>query len=577
LKIKLNQKIYSLLEAGQRKQIHSLFLMMLVVMAFEVVGLGILVPIISLMANGEAVQSSALLEYFRPNFLDNPNDQNLLLLGLCSLVTIFFVKTIFLAYFAWRQSHFISSMQASISRRLFSIYLNQPYDFHLQRNSSELIRNSLSHAGAFGGLLQQSLLFLTEIVVGLGLIVMLLIVEPLGAIVVGSILGFCGWLFNYTNRLRILKWGGELQFHEARRIQYLQEGIGAIKDVKLLGRERNFQQAYEVHNLGSAKISAKQSVLQALPRLWLELLAVLGIVGLVLVMLLQEKPKEFLLPTLGLFAAVAFRLMPSVNRILNAQQTLRFSIPMVDTLYNELIILGATPTLDGVNKFAFNHKISVDELYFSYDRKSKPIFNGINIAIGKGEIIGLIGGSGGGKSTLVDLILGLLLPDRGGVLVDGVNIKANIRGWQDNIGYVPQSIFLTDDTIRKNIAFGLSEDEIEDRLVFKAIESAQLSTFISQLPDGLDTIVGERGVRLSGGQRQRIGIARALYRQPQLLVLDEATSALDYVTESSVMDAILAMKGVVTIIVVAHRLSTVENCDVVYKIESGNLVVENSF
>ena len=551
--------------------------MMLVVMALEMIGIGLLVPIISLMSKSNSGQVNALIPYWISNFFSRLDGQNFLLLGLFLLLIVFIVKTIFLGFFAWRQSLFITNMQANISQRLFAGYLSQSYEFHLKRNSSELIRNSLTHAASFGGLLQQSLLLFTEVCVGLGLLLMLVVAEPFGAIVIGVILGFCGWFFNYINRMRILKWAKELEFHEGRRILYLQEGLGAIKDVKLLGREKNFIQAYEAHNLGSAKISKKQSVLQALPRLWLELLSVLGIVGLILAMIIQGKSEEIFLPILGLFAAVAFRLMPSVNRILNALQTLRFSIPMVDTLYNELILLGDIQPLDAGAKLPFVREISLDKLYFFYDLNSKLIINGVDLRIGKGQIVGFIGESGGGKSTLIDLILGLLSPTGGSVLVDDINIKNNIRGWQENIGYVPQSIFLTDDTVRRNIAFGLAEDEIDEVLVLKAIHDAQLVNFISQLPEGINTIVGERGVRLSGGQRQRIGIARALYRNPEILVLDEATSSLDITTESSVMDAILAMKGAITIIIVAHRLSTVENCDVIYKIDSGNLSLESSF
>ena len=574
--VNLNKKLYFLLEDFQRKTACLIFVMMLVTMALEMIGVGILVPIISLISKNDVAQQKNLLPDWCIKFVENIEYQNIVYLGLLAITFVFFAKSFFLGLFAWTQSKFISNLQSNISRRLFARYLSQSYQFHLRQNSSELIRNCLTHAASFGGLIQQTLLLISEAFVAIGMVAMLLLVEPIGAVTIGSVLGVFGWFFNYANKKRILMWGAELQFHESRRMQYLQEGFGAIKDVKLLGMEQNLLKGYEIHNAASAEISKNQNYLQALPRLWLELMAVLGVVGVIAAMMLQGKSQENLLPTLGLFAAVAFRLMPSINRILNALQTMRFSIPMVDTLYKELIVLDEPKKNSVFEKKLFLHEISLKNLNFSYENNSHKIINNINIVIKKGDIIGIVGESGGGKSTLIDIILGLLAPTSGGIFVDSIDIKKNIRGWQNNIGYVPQSIYLTDDTIRKNIAFGLPEEDIRDDLVSESISDAQLSKFITQLPDGMNTVVGERGVRLSGGQRQRIGIARALYRKPEVLVLDEATSSLDNETELSVMKTILALKGKITILIVAHRLSTVTNCNLVYRISPKGLDLASS-
>jgi len=291
-------------------------------------------------------------------------------------------------------------------------------------------------------------------------------------------------------------------------------------------------------------------------------------------MIWQGKPMEALLPTLGLFAAAAFRIMPSVNRLLSAVQSMRFYLPVIDTLHSEFCLLNAASTQQRGQPLPFNDALVLDQLSFKYPTAETPALRGISLSIPRGASIGFIGGSGAGKSTLVDTILGLLTPDSGSIKINGVDIQTNLRGWQDQIGYVPQSIYLTDDTLRRNVAFGLPPDQIDEAAVWRAIKAAQLEQFVNELPQGLETQVGERGVRLSGGQRQRIGIARALYHDPAVLVLDEATSSLDTATEHDVMEAIRALRGEKTLIIVAHRLSTVEHCDRLFRLEQGAVAEE---
>jgi ABC-type multidrug transport system fused ATPase/permease subunit len=359
-------------------------------------------------------------------------------------------------------------------------------------------------------------------------------------------------------------------------MQHLRQGLGGAKDVKLLGRERNFLDVYRLHNAQSAQVSQYQAMSQMLPRLWLELLAVAGLATLVIAMLAQGRNMATLMPTLGLFAAAAFRLMPSVNRVLNAAQVLRFCGPVVNVLHEEVKLAAPEPVSSprAAASAGFQADIRLVDVAYAYPNAAAQALEGLTLRIRKGESVGFVGPSGSGKSTLVDVVLGLLTPQKGQVLVDSEDIQGKLRTWQDQIGYVPQSIYLTDDTLRRNVAFGLPEDAIDEAAVERAIRAAQLEEFAASLPKGLDTLVGERGVRLSGGQRQRIGIARALYHDPAVLVLDEATSALDTATESGVMQAVIALQGSKTVLIVAHRLSTVAHCDRLYRLEQGRVAAE---
>jgi ATP-binding cassette, subfamily B, bacterial PglK len=375
-----------------------------------------------------------------------------------------------------------------------------------------------------------------------------------------------------------LRWGKTRQFHEGLRIQHLQQGLGGAKDVKLLGRETEFFAQYREHNYGSATVQQRLTAVQQLPRLWLELLAAVGLAALVLIMIGTGKPLDALLPTIGLFVVAAFRLMPSVSRVMTSTQVVRYNHPVVTMLREEVDILdrGAVAPV-AAPPMRFRSEIRLEHVSFRYAGVEADAVRDVNLVIPRGASVGFVGGSGAGKSTLVDVILGLLAPSQGAVLVDGVDIRTQLRGWQDQVGYVAQSIFLTDDTLRRNVAFGLPEDRIDDIAVHRAIRAAQLEEFVTSLPQGLDTVVGERGVRLSGGQRQRIGIARALYHDPPVLVLDEATSSLDTTNEQGVMEAVKALQGDKTILIVAHRLSTVAHCDQLFRFEQGALVDAGSY
>jgi len=495
------------------------------------------------------------------------------------LVGIFLVKNLFLAFLAWRQARFAYGVQVQISQRLFTAYLRQPYTFHLQRNSAQLIRNVTGEVNMFTSAIMSMLAISSEFLVLLGITTLLLLIEPLGALISVTVLGVAAWAFHRITRARITRWGKARQYHDGLRIQHLQQGLGGAKDVKLLGRESEFLAQYRIHNIQSGRMGQFQITLQQFPRLWLELLAVTGLALLVLSMLSQGRDTTSIIPTLALFAAAAFRLIPSVNRVLSSMQTLRFNLPVIDKLHDELRHVVPEPVANrqkdaGLAKPVFRAEIRLSNISYTYPGATAAALNGLSIVIHQGESVGFIGPSGSGKSTLVDVVLGLLPPGKGQMSVGGQDIQQNLRSWQDQIGYVPQTIYLTDDTLRRNVAFGLPDEAIDDAAVQRAIKQAQLEEFVSSLPEGIETIVGERGVRLSGGQRQRIGIARALYHDPAVLVLDEATSALDTATESGVMQAVTALQSSKTILIVAHRLSTVAHCDKLYRLEQGRVEEE---
>lgn len=564
-----------LLSSAQRRSALILIGLMLIGMVLETLGIGLVIPALALMTQDDLATKYPIIEPWL-NGIGNPSQEKLVVGGMIVLVVVYVVKALFLGFLAWWQARFTFALLVDVSQRLYTGYLRQPYMFHLQRNSAQLIRNTLGQVDELRSVIHTGLSLVAEALVLFSILILLVVVEPIGTLLVASTLGFAGWAFQKLTGERILRWGVLRQNHEESRLKQVQHGLGAAKDVKLLGREEDFLAQYQFHTMSNAKVGELGTTLQAFPRLWIELLAITALAVLVVVMIGQGKSLPYLLPTLGLFAAAAFRLLPSLNRILNAFQSIRYSSPVIGNLASELRLIDATVTPRRGPPLAFERALEMANVCFTYPSANMPVLSSVSVRIEKGTAVGFIGTTGAGKSTLVDILLGLFTPCSGVVLLDGIDINTNLRGWQDQIGYVSQSIFLTDDTLRRNIAFGLASDQIDENSVLRAVREAQLSDFVKDLPQGIDTVVGERGVRLSGGQRQRIGIARALYHDPAVLVLDEATSSLDTTTERGVMDAIQILHGKKTLIVVAHRLSTVEQCDRLYRLEKGRVIEEGS-
>jgi ABC-type multidrug transport system fused ATPase/permease subunit len=565
-------KFLSLMTLAERRRAAALLCFMFVGMVLETLGIGLIVPAVALMTRDDIFVRSPVLGRIAA-WAGSPSRESLVVGGMLALVAVSVVRTAFLSWLAWVQMTFVYDLRTQISQRLFAGYLYQPYSFHLQRNSAQLIRNALGDVDLITqhGVLQ-GLQLIAETLAVSGICALLLYVEPVGVLVSVSTLVVAGWALAHLTRNRVTRWGSEWQRHEGMRVQHLQQGLGAVKEVKLLGREPEFIKLYQAHSRASARAARLNQVLQQLPRLSLEMLGVSALAALVIVMVHQHRPLQALLPTIGVFAAAAFRIMPSANRIINAMQGIRYATPVLSQLCAEIDSFEAPPPVARRPRLSCARAIIVDDVEFRYPDVLTPTLRSVSLKIPAGTCVGIIGGSGAGKSTLIDVILGLLIPQQGRVLVDGVESRSDLRCWQSCIGYVPQQIYLSDDTLRHNIAFGLPDEQIDEDALLRATRAAQLEKFVAEIPDGFQTKVGERGVRLSGGQLQRIGIARALYHDPAVLVLDEATSSLDVATERSVMEAVRALHGAKTVIIVAHRLSTVEHCDRLYRLEGGRIV-----
>jgi ABC-type multidrug transport system fused ATPase/permease subunit len=570
--LRADQMIWRMLMKSERRGLGMIFVLMLIGTVLEMFSLALVVPIVGLLVNPDYIDRVPLVHRL---FGDLTTTQYVLgAMGL--LVGVYFLKTLFLIWKTWVQRGFSNDVTVRIAQDLYENYLRQPYPFHLERNSAIMIRNSQSSASLMGGVIDPLLLIASEFLVSGGLLVLMLLLEPVGSLSAIAVFGSFSIVFRRITSSRIAKWGEAQDFYKGSIIQHLQQGFSGVKDIKILGREDYFIAGYNRDLSGNAFVQRRYAVAQTLPRFSMELLTIICLGLLVSLMVVSNKAIGDILPVLSLFGAAAFRLLPSISQVINSFMSININRPIVNNLYNDLSLKIPTTTTDQKSRKLLN-RIDIEGLSFSYARTTRDALNAVSIHVRRGEAVGLIGSSGSGKSTLVDVLLGLLEPTSGRVCIDGIDIRQNLRAWQDQIGYVPQSIFLTDDTLRRNVAFGLPKDKIDDDAVKSAIRSAQLEEFVASLPDGIETLVGERGVRLSGGQRQRIGIARALYHNPDVLVLDEATSSLDTETEHGVMQAVQALQGDKTVIIVAHRLSTVEYCDRLYRLENAQIVDEGTF
>jgi len=568
----LISKVFSILPKRRRKQIPIIVFAMIIGAGFEVLGIGLVMPLLDIISDSD----NTVTEYLR-SALPSLSDENILLLSVALFALIYVVKGFYLSALVWLTARFTYAVKADVSNNLMEIYLIAPYEYHLQKNSSQLIRNLTTEAMQ---LVQSALnpvfIILSESVMIISIGVFLMVIEPIGTLIVMLLLASLSFAFQrlvggYTKDL-----GEVRQNADGMVIQKSQEALGGIKDVKILGKEQQFLKQFRFYNHTSSDVSAKQYALGQIPRMYLETIGVLVFSTLIVLLIARGDDFRQVIPTLGVFALAAFRLLPSANRVLSAINSLRFADAVIASLKdqlkaNTLTIPNAPTGNTNMVHFSFHRSIDISNLSYQYPGTYELALMDINLSISKGESIGIIGKSGAGKSTLSDAILGLLKPSAGAIYVDGVDVYEDIKSWQSLIGYVQQDIFLLDDNIRSNIAFGEIDHEIDLNRINDAITEARLDEFVASLPEGIDTHLGERGVRISGGQKQRIGIARALYRNTPILVFDEATSALDNETEAEIVSAIKSYKGVRTIIVIAHRLSTIEHCDRVIELKKGRI------
>jgi ABC-type multidrug transport system fused ATPase/permease subunit len=541
---------------------------------FEAFGIGLVIPVMTTMSKATPGNSGSVLQPVF-NFFGIRAVGTMIVAAVLIIVMAFLVKNVYQLFLAWYTAKFNNFATQQIATLLFKSFLQRPYSFHLQRNSSELLNVVQAEVGMTVGIVGGVTSLIKETLLGVSVVVLMFITDTVAALSTLTILISGTVVYSKVTKPLIQKLGKQRQLMEAPLARYLLQGFGGVKDIQVLGRAEDFSTKFATQNSVVQNAGLRYSLIKLVGPMWTELLALSGLTVVVWVMVWQGRSPDRITPLLGLFVVATWRFVPSINNVVRLMHNLVYSKPAVESVYSELEYLKSQSEIVKTQA-VFTDKIEMRNLTFSYANTPAPSLRDVNIVVRKGETVGFIGSSGAGKSTLVDVILGLLPPSSGELLVDGVNMHEHNIEWQSTIGYVAQAIYLTDDSIRRNVAFGIAEKEIDDAALERALKSAQLWDFVQSLPEKDKTIVGERGVRVSGGQRQRIGIARALYHEPQVLVLDEATSSLDIETETEVMSAIRALQGFKTILIVAHRLSTVQHCDRVYKIEDATILGEGT-
>jgi ATP-binding cassette subfamily C protein len=506
-------------------------------------------------------------------------DDQSLILACTALVAFFYlIKNGLVLATEVLRGHCTATAVRTVSSSLLRLYLRAPYSFHLQRNSAEIIRNTdFAVQQVFTRGLAPLVAVATEVLVVAGLLAVLIVAAPLVTLAAGAVLLLVSLLFLRLTRRLARDHGSRTHVLAKELLRHLQQALGAIKEVKVLRREPYFLSAFTEQLTSLTRIRVHNSILATLPRVIVETVFITGALAVIVLVTLQGATGPDTVSLLGLFAYAGFRVIPSVNRILWQLTEARYGTAAVDDVYDDFVTLRQAPAPgDAAGTRCLEEQLTLENVSYRYDGAAAPALAGITLTIRRGESLGVVGPTGAGKSTLVDLLIGLLPATGGRVLVDGVDIGAGAAPWR-RIGYVPQTITLLDDTMRRNIALGVADEEIDEEALRSAVDMAQLGEFVGSLPDGLKTVVGERGVRLSGGERQRVGIARALYADPELLVFDEATSALDTRTEAALVDAIRGLRSRKTLIVVAHRLTTVQFCDRIVVVHNGGIEASGTF
>lgn len=573
------KKIIQILTIEERRKAILLLFMILMMALLDVIGIASIMPFMSVLANPKVIESNKVLSKLFKIFHFNDPNRFLFVLGFF----VFFVliaSSVFKAATIYLQTRFTMMREYTISSRLVEKYLHQPYSWYLNKHSSDLGKNILSEVSqVIHGSLIPAILLISQSAVVLTIIFFLVIIDFKLAFFISLILGISyGIAFYFINSY--LSKIGKAKFNSNKdRFNIINEAFGSIKEVKVSALEETYLKRFNPAAESYAKYQSSVNVISQMPRFVLEALAFGGMILVALFLMSTKEGLSSALPIMAMYAFAGYRLIPAVQQIYGSVTSLKFTNPSLDALNSDIRKLSLSRSIASNDSIDFNEKICLNNVLFAYPNTSRIAINKINLTIRAKTTIGIAGTTGSGKTTIVDLILGLLRPLDGSLEIDNKIIKDdNLKNWQKLIGYVPQQIYLSDDSISSNIAFGEDEKDIDMESVKRAAMVANLDEYVNkELPEKYKTKVGERGVRLSGGQRQRIGIARALYQNPKLLILDEATSALDNLTEQAVMDAVHNLNKEITIIIIAHRLTTIKDCDQIFLIDSGKIVDSGSY
>lgn len=567
------KQVLSILNRGEKIKLVILFFMVGLGSILELLGVSAFSPLINLITDPSIIHTKWYLEWLY-QALRIQDTRRFLSVVILIIIAIYIIKNV---YLIWERNilyRYIFNVQKRVSVKLLKAYLNEPYSFFLTRNTAVLQRSLQSDTDSFVKAIKHFLELMIEAITCVVIIAYLFLVSHSMTIIIAVILvGLVGF-FALTTKKKTQKLGRDSQKYKAEIYQYMNQALGGVKEIKVLNREHTFLDKYE-DSFGKFTYAQRVSeILGMVPKYCVEASCMTGLlVAILLKMYFGQKDLIDFIPQLSVFAIASVRLLPSVGRINQYFTYILYEQPSIALVYHDLQEVENIEEEKKQNQdWKLKSELRICSISYHYPNTDKNVLENASLVIRKGTMVGLVGASGAGKSTLADIILGLLTPQMGKIYADDLDVLKNVRTWQQEIGYIPQVIYLSDDSIRNNIAFGVPEDEIDDTRVRLAAEQAQLADFIDLLPDGYQTSVGDRGIRLSGGQRQRIGIARALYNDPELLILDEATSALDHDTETAVMEAIDHLQGQKTMIIIAHRLSTIANADCIYEVADGKIV-----
>lgn len=568
------KRLKQLLNRKQKRSVAVLVFLIFISALLETLGVSIILPLISAVLNPQEILDNKYVVmvcgWFHIAFTDPAFLVKLLLIV---TIAIFVVKNIYLLFLYYIQAGFVTKTEAATSIRLLGEYLNRPYEYYLNADVNALFQTINKDIPHVFELLQEVMKLLTEIAVSVCLCALMLFVDPKMTLSIAALLVIMVVFLIFVLKPMLGNLGQGRLKQQVLTMKWMQQGIFGIKDVKVAAKENYFLQNFADAYRKLSGVTRRYTVLNNMPRLIIETVCIVGLLGYMLISYLNGADMSEMTTKIGAFAVAAVRLMPSVNRISTHLSTIAYYEPSLNFVCDNLNIASLKEAYFDRSKdvMELKERICLEDISYAYPATDRKIFDRASMEIPAGKSVGVIGSSGAGKTTIIDVLLGLLEPQEGQVLCDEKRIRDHYAAWLHNIGYIAQNIYMLDNTIRANVAFGVDENDIREERVWEVLQEAQMAEYIRSLPEGLDTIIGDRGVRLSGGQRQRIGIARALYHDPELLVFDEATSALDNETESAIMDAINSLKGKKTMVIIAHRLKTIENCDILYKVEQGKI------